>query len=244
LSVLVTRPAEDARRTIGKITARGMEALAAPVLEIVPLDTFEIPENPAAILLTSANAVSAVADREGTAELLPLPVFTVGERTAEAARQAGFTDVRSAGGDVGDLIALVRRMLEPEERPVVYFSGRDISFDLDGALRQAGYDAKRIVVYEARAADAFSAEVRQALQDGEVEAVLFYSPRSARTFAALAENAGLSDRLADIRALALSERVGALAKTFGFRDVLIAATPEEPALLAALEELFKGHRQD
>ncbi len=49
-----------------------------------------------AILATSANGVRALARRSRARDL---PVFAVGPQTAEAAREAGFANVKSADGD-------------------------------------------------------------------------------------------------------------------------------------------------
>ena len=67
------------------------------------------------LVFTSANGVAAFA------ALTPdraLPVFTVGDATAEAARAAGFAAVRSAGGDIGMLAALLRGRVEAVALPV------------------------------------------------------------------------------------------------------------------------------
>ena len=52
----------------------------------------------------------AIRARDG---LLALPVFAVGQRSAEAARAAGFADVTSADGDVRDLVRAARRAASP-----------------------------------------------------------------------------------------------------------------------------------
>ncbi|MEJ8574859.1 uroporphyrinogen-III synthase [Microbaculum marinum] len=248
MTVLVTRPAADARRTIGKLARMGIDAIAAPALDIVPVDRFEVAERPAALLLTSANAVAAIAARPDLDRLRQVPTFAVGDRTADAARQAGFRDVRSAGGDAGDLAALVRLTLEaggrePGRGPVVYLSGRDVSADLDEDLRRAGYRCERVVVYEARPAADLPDAVKAAISQGMVSAILFHSARSALAFGAITERTGLSARLARVPAVVLSEGVRTAAASCGFMVVAVAEAPNERALLAALEGLVKARRQ-
>lgn len=240
MTVLVTRPAQDARQTIEKLAERGIAALSAPVLEIVPVPDVSVPAGSRAILLTSANAAVALSGRPDILRLRAIRVFAVGDRTAEAARQAGFADVTSAGGTVADLIDLVRTHVDARDGPLVYLSGRDVSGDLDGDLRSSGYFITRVVVYEARPAIGLPAEASRALNDGSLQAVLFHSPRSAETFGKLTADAGLMDRLAGIPAVVMSDRVASAARKCGFRHIFVAEAPHESMLLATLEHLIKG----
>ena len=98
--VLVTRPAEDAENLLRALEARGHQALLAPLLTIAPnKDPPGPPEltGVQALLFTSANGVRAFA---GLSDWRDLPVFTVGDASAAAARQAGFARVEGAGGEV------------------------------------------------------------------------------------------------------------------------------------------------
>jgi len=58
----------------------------------------------AALAFTSRNGVAAFA---ALSDDRSLPVFTVGDATAEAARTAGFAAVRSAAGALEDLARLL-----------------------------------------------------------------------------------------------------------------------------------------
>lgn len=73
-----------------------------PLFEVGPRG-WEVPDPDAfdAVAMTSANA--ARHGGVGLARFNHLPVFAVGEATAEAARAAGFLDVRVGTGDADDL---------------------------------------------------------------------------------------------------------------------------------------------
>ena len=60
-----------------------------------------------AVIVTSANALRAIAPHLAGSRLLKLPLFAVGENTAAAARDAGFGEVIAAKGDAGALRDLV-----------------------------------------------------------------------------------------------------------------------------------------
>ena len=108
MAILVTRPQPDNEKTGASLRARGFEVLLAPMLRYEPV---ALPDEPtadyAAVIVTSANALRAVEPQLAEYGLLGLPLFAVGERTAAAARKAGFGSVISADGDGADLRDLV-----------------------------------------------------------------------------------------------------------------------------------------
>src|SRR5689334_18038281 len=128
LGALVTRPRAEAEALAAALAARGIEAMIEPLLEIEyrqdgVLDLAGVQ----AILCTSANGVRALAR---LSDARALPVFTVGEASAVAARMAGFPDVTSADGVVTDLAALVKRSLTPGAGRLVHIAGAEIAGDL------------------------------------------------------------------------------------------------------------------
>lgn len=236
MTVLVVRPQDDADRTIARLAARGIRAIAAPASRIVPVAA-AIPETCAATVITSANAVPAIAAH---ARLKELPLYAVGDRTAAAARAAGFAATVSAGGAVDDLAAVVAARQRPAEGAVFYASGRDTAGDLEGRLRRAGFEVCRVVVYEAAAVEALPAAAAEALGSGGVTAVLLYSGRAARLFGDLAARAGLRDRLEQTVAVCMSQAVAEIARAAGFGHARAADSPDEPALISALEACLAG----
>src|SRR2546430_482987 len=86
---------------IPKRRLQGHIVLAAQLLRCERGEHVEIGPGPfMALLATSGNAAPAIARHERFAQLRALPVFAVGDRSAEAMRAVGFADVTSAQGDV------------------------------------------------------------------------------------------------------------------------------------------------
>ncbi len=241
--VLITRPSDDARPLAAAIEARGMESLVAPMLEIAPLPDVAVDlTGVQALAFTSANGVRALAAIEPRRDL---PVFAVGDATATAARQAGYTDVRSADGDVNDLARLIAGALQPDKGAVFHPAASDVAGDLKGALDAAGFDFRRAVVYHAEAATALPQEVAAALREGRIVAVVFYSPRSAATFVRLAEAAELSAACGACEAVCLSEAVAEVAGKLPWRALRVAERPNQDALLACLDAIkYKAAEAD
>jgi uroporphyrinogen-III synthase len=187
MRVLVTRPAEDNARTAAALEALGHVAVLAPLFSVVPLPaSLEGPHD--AVIATSANAVRC-ADATALSGLAHLPFHAVGAATADAARQAGFVDITSAGGDSHDLARHLAEML-PAGTRILQLAGRPRRDDAIAALG-GRFHLAVAETYETRAVDALPLSIRNRLAEGEVDAVLHFSPRAARIFADLAEAAGL-----------------------------------------------------
>src|SRR6202011_4579034 len=119
MRLLVTRPEPDGQRVAAALRKRNHEVLLAPLLNIETIEGVDLGLSHSAVLMTSANAARAIATYPQRGELVALPVFTVGRRTAEAARIVGFTDVRSADGDADDLAKLVHDQLARGGDPIL-----------------------------------------------------------------------------------------------------------------------------
>ena len=107
MRLLVTRPEPGNTQTAAALRTKGHEVLLAPLLRIEPMSDADLGAPPwTAVLLSSANAARAMAAHPRIGELTALPALVVGERSAQAARSAGFTAVQSADGEVRDLIRI------------------------------------------------------------------------------------------------------------------------------------------
>jgi uroporphyrinogen-III synthase len=231
MHVLVTRPEPQATRTAELLAERGHRTHAAPLAVIEPLEA-ELPAAVAvdAVLLTSANAVPALQ------AYLHLPVYTVGDATAAAARAAGAGQVVSADGDWVRLAALLRGPAGPPAGSrLLHLSGTVIAGDLAGAVRAAGFACDRRTVYTVRPATTLPPELLRLLAVGTLDAALFFSPLHARIWCRLVAKAAMEAELAGIRAVCLSEAVAQPLRELGWRSVEVAAAPTLPALIDCLE---------
>ncbi|HKO06490.1 MAG TPA: uroporphyrinogen-III synthase, partial [Alphaproteobacteria bacterium] len=232
MRVLITRPLEEAQALAALLAERGIASLIDPLLEIRPLPSVELSlAGVQALIFTSANGVRAFAERESGRTL---PVYAVGARTAEVARAAGFTEVESAQGALADLARLVRARLDPRRGALLHGAGAVVKGELAELLAADGFTLRRVVLYEAVPASALQQATRAALAAGELDAVLFFSPRTAATFVSLAEAAGLAGACARLRAISLSPAVAEEAGALAWRQSLTAVRPEQSALLACL----------
>lgn len=220
LRVAITRAEPEASRTAARVRARGAEAVVAPLLTIVPCGYDTNTEGAQALIFTSTNGVRAFPDVGGACDRI---VLAVGDATAEAAREAGFSDVRSADGDVVALAALAKATLDPAKGKLVHIAGDHVAGDLGGDLRAAGFSVERRLAYASVAAIELPAALRQPL-----DVVLFHSARAAETFVALgAPNAS------ELTAGCLSAAVAQAAGKTSWKRIITAPRPREDDLLTA-----------
>jgi len=234
MRLVVTRPEADGERTAAALRARGHEVLLAPLMRIEPVAA-DLSGGWGGVIITSANAAGAIAGHQAIKSLLRLPLFAVGRRSAEAARQAGFTDVASAGGDVRDLVRLIAERRADAAAPLLYLAGEDRAADLVGELVMHGIAAEMAIVYRAVTAP-FPPELTAALRAGEVDAVLHFSKRSAESYIAGAVLAGVAGPALSVRHICLSAQIAAPLDDAGAGHISIAPRPDEAALIASLEQ--------
>jgi uroporphyrinogen-III synthase len=229
--ILITRPQADAERTAAALAARGHEVVIAPLLDLELLPDPDLGAGPwGALLVTSANAVRAIAQHRRCDELVGIAVFTVGDRTAQAMRDCGFTAVTSAGGNVDDLAALAAARLKPPAH-LLYLAGEERSGDLAGLLRTQNFSVQTVLVYRAVTAANLPRNATEALAGG-LGGVLHFSRRSAEAYVGAARNSGLlPEALGKPVHYCLSGRIAEPLKEAGATNIRIAARPDEAALL-------------
>jgi uroporphyrinogen-III synthase len=213
--VLIVRPAPGNKATAEAVAGIGLEPVVVPLFEVVPV-AWAVPD-PArfdAVVMTSANAA-----RFGGTELARfthLPLFAVGETTAEAARRVGFIDVRTGAGDAADLgpqlSGWVLHLTGSDHRPIP--TGANVTV-------APVYDSRPLAPSEPLAADI----------------ALIHSPRAGTRLAEL-----LPDRAAT-KIVAISPAAARACGT-GWAAVHIADTPREHAMLACLARLCEAPGND
>jgi uroporphyrinogen-III synthase len=232
MRLLVTRPEPDATRTAETLRARGHEVLVAPLLATLAIAA-NFTGSYDGVLLTSANAARALSAHPRAGELTRLACFTVGARTAEAARVAGFVEVQSADGALEELMGLVAAKTARSAR-LIYLAGEDRAGDLAGDLAKRGIAVDTAVIYRALAAEKLPAHLTEALKHGGLDGALHYSRRSVATLLALALHGGALPALTGIGHYCLSADVATPLREAGATRIKIAPRPNETALLALI----------
>ena len=238
MRVLLTRPRADSEALAGRLSRQGIECLIEPLFALHDVEGAALDLGGVqALIVTSANGARALGRAtSGDATARALPVFAVGDASAAAARGEGFAHVESAGGDVAALADVVRLRLDPAAGALMHAAGSVAAGDLAGDLGRVGFEVRRAVLYRAEPAASLTPAARHALAGGEIDTVLLYSPRTAATFTALVQAAGLASACDRMAAICLSAAVADALDGLTLADVRIAPHPTEQALLALLAD--------
>ncbi len=232
MRLLLTRPREDADALAKALRARGHVPIVAPLMELHMLAGPPLPlAGVQAVLATSANGVRAFALRNPQRKLT---LYAVGPQTAEAAREAGFTSVVSADGDSTALVELVASKADPAKGMLLHAAGAETAGRVRGALQARGFTVETIVLYEAAPLKKLPPEVESVLRDSLLDGVLLFSPRSAKTFAALVAEAQLAEATGAIEAFCISAATAAVLAPLNFARVAVAGEPNQSAMLALI----------
>jgi uroporphyrinogen-III synthase len=235
MRLLVTRPEPDAGREADALTELGHDPVRAPLLEIEFLSDVPLPlEGAQGVVITSRNALRALASHPALEQVLELPVFAVGEATAWAARQLGFREVTIGPGTGAGLPPLIRREVHPGKGPLVHIGAEKVAFDLKGALEEDGFELRRVVLYRSHPVDTLTQEVISELKSGAISGVLLLSPRTARTFARLAQAEGLVPEANGLVCYCLSKAIAEAVAPLGL-PVRVPTYAREEDLLALLD---------
>lgn len=236
MRLIVTRPEPDATRTAKALIRLGHEAILSPVSEIVPRPHAAFPDDdPQALLVTSSNAVRALCQHRAFTRIKALPLFAVGDSTALEARRAGFANVRSAGGAVDDLLALVKDTLDPEGAPLLYAAGDNTIGNLVERLEEAGFRANYTIVYEVKSRARLAGVAEAALKEDTVDGVLLYSRLSAAAFALAVRTAGMGPLSPKVAFYCLSARIALPIDKIASGSIRIAEKPDQISLFAEIE---------
>ena len=246
MTILVTRPQPDNETTGASLRARGFDVLLAPMLRFEPMALLEDEDaDYAAVIVTSANALRAIEAQLSGHRWLKLPLLAVGDRTAAAARRAGFSKIISAEGDSQDLRELILAKARGKKRefgrgPLLYLAGADLSRDLAGELGEHGLTVVTRTTYRMVASSDLSPEVLEAIAANQVQAVLHYSARSARVFVDAVRAAGVEISALAVPQCCISANVATVLREAGASRVALASSPDENSLFVAVDRALAG----
>lgn len=225
-TIWVTRTAPYNRLTARHLKGAGFRPLLEPALHVLPLPVTEPIAVPDALVFTSLQAIRLHRFFPSLAEI---PVFAVGDHSARFARLRGYRNVASASGDVHDLRGLVRARMRTGA-DILHISAVQPAADLAAMLREDGFIARRLCVYETVEASLLDLEwIAGSL--ASIDIILIHSPRAARHVAAW-----LHRQSPDWAGVICCISAAAAAPFEGVARarIRIAARPDEASLLSLL----------
>lgn len=219
----LTRPTSDSETMARMLAPRGIASVIAPLTEITSCPYILPSTTPDAILLTSRHAAVAL-----PAKWSALPVYCVGEATAQAAQAAGYRHVIAGARDLLSLLPQIAATLSG--KTLFYPSAADIAVDVVSLLAARNVTVTRVITYQAVAADHLPPPVMEPLRQGTLDGAVFFSARTAEIAATLLQRAEFAETAARVDAYCLSLPVAEAAAALPWRRVHVAAVPTLAAL--------------
>jgi uroporphyrinogen-III synthase len=209
--LIVLRPQPAADATAERARALGLDVAVAPLFAIAPM-AWDAPDlqNFDALLFTSASAVRAAGEQ--LARFAHLPVVTVGDATADAARAASLNVVETGEADGKAVVSATRF------QKLLHLAGR----------RHAPLDDPRVT-----SIPVYAAKVLPAPELPAQGVALLHSGRAARRFAAI-----VADRQ-NYHLVAISAQVAEEAGP-GWASVTAATRPRDVDMLALAAPLCES----
>ncbi|MGB0934456.1 MAG: uroporphyrinogen-III synthase [Alphaproteobacteria bacterium] len=219
--ILITRLQPGADAFAREIKNNGLNAAVHPVMtvEFKPRPQ-RLPETGEKLAFTSANGVRAFAS---WTEDRAYEAFTVGDATADCARQLGFKKVTSAQGNSDDLSTLLKG-----EKNIVHIRGEHVSQDMKCA--------REIIAYEAVPIPNVPQDLQQMLKDQKFTSSTFFSPRTGQIFAELLQKIGAEQCCKDMVAVCISQKASEAIDHLPWNRILIAEKPTQQEMLNLLLE--------
>lgn len=208
MHVLVTRPTPDDSALALELEKLGIEVTRFPLLDIsfTSVDARAL-ERAAAIVITSKNALRAIQENDrAMAALGSRHVVTVGNATAQLAREFGATDVKEGTSSALDLLPYLADIHATPGSPIVHLCGSHLAVDLVDALTKKSIPAVPEIAYKQIAKQALPPDLQATLRTGQIDVVTLLSGRTATTWLQLTNISDLRPALADIWHICSSEK--------------------------------------
>ena len=234
-SVLVTRPQPAADEFAEKLRGEGYTAYVAPMMEYVavPADLTDLADYQA-LIFTSAQAVQVFSTLSRARSQL---VLAVGDTTAAAAGQAGFTNVHSAKGNSGDVASLLKKESAGLGlKKILHLCSADTPDDIGAAVASAGVEVIRRPIYKAQLVDHIPDGALAALQSGGIDVVMLFSTRTAENFINLLRQRGLGSLSPKLEVICISNAAATPLRELPWRAIRVASQPRMEAIMQSLRE--------
>ncbi|GJL86163.1 MAG: uroporphyrinogen III methyltransferase [Micavibrio sp.] len=119
----------------------------------------------------------------------------------------------------------------------LHVRGQHVARPIDEMLKNGGVNADTLVVYRAEKVKALSKICIDKIQNGEIDAVTFFSRRTAENFLVLAKENQLTGALSHIKALCISSGVLECVRIISWAGTYTASQPDRQGMLSLIKDV-------
>ena len=229
MHVLLTRPLEDSIDLIKKFKDKGFTVSHLPLIKINKLDYPKLNSTEYKIIIfTSSNAIRNLNTKDFDKKSL---CFCVGDATEKTAKQKGFHNTFSAGGNVRNLRELILQNLEKKTEKILYVSGELVSYDLDKDLIKEGLNVQRLINYSVSHVKDLSSDFLSELKKKIPDIIYIYSQNSAVSFLNLIKKYELDEYWMKTNLMCIGEKTSSVLNELKWKKIFLFNPGEEEFLL-------------
>ena len=229
MHVLLTRPLEDSVELIKRFRDKGITVSHLPLIKINKIDYPELNNSEYKIVIfTSSNAIRNLDTKNFDKKIL---CFCVGDATEKTAKQKGFYNTFSAGGNVSNLQELILQRLEKKTEKILYISGELVSYDLDKDLIKEGLKVQRLINYSVSHVKDLSPDFLSEFKKKIPDIVYIYSQNSAVSFLNLIKKYELNEYWMKTNLMCIGEKTSSVLNEIKWRKIFLFNPGEEEFLL-------------
>ena len=229
MHVLLTRPLEDSIDLIKRFKDKGFTVSHLPLIKINKLNYPKLNSSEyKVIIFTSSNAIRNLNTKDFDKKSL---CFCVGDATEKTAKQKGFFNTFSAGGNVKNLRELILQSLEKKTDKILYVSGELVSYDLDKDLIKEGLNVQRLINYSVSHIEDLSSDFLSEFKKKIPDIVYIYSQNSAVSFLNLIKKYELDDYWMKTNLMCIGEKTSSILNELKWKKIFLFNPGEEEFLL-------------
>ena len=229
MHVIITRPIEDSLELIRNLKIINHTITYLPLLSVRKISNENINfKDYKGIIFTSANAIKFLNIND-----IPKNIccFCVGEITERKAKNFGFYNAISAGGNVDALIELIIRTFDKKTGKLLYISSEFISKDLDIELIKKGYSINRIINYTSEPVNQIEQNILDYIKKNKPDVIYVYSEKSAINLKDLISKYSLVDVMTQTNLMCLSKKISSVLEFIKWKKIIIFNPGEEEFFL-------------
>ncbi len=229
MHILLTRPLEDSKELILRLSSLGHNVSHLPVIKIETIKYDEPDYNQfKGVIFTSSNAIKNL---DLTKVDKKIECYCVGSATEKVAKLNGFQNIISAEGNVNNLKELILQNFDSKNGSLLYVSGEVVSSRLDKDLISEGYSLKRLTNYRVSPTLEIKEEFRAELKKSIPDIIYVYSENSAKSLLNLLKKYDLLDNWMDTNLMCMGEKSSSILNEIKWKKIFLFNPGEEEFLL-------------
>ena len=229
MHIVLTRPIEDSLELMKNLKIINHVVTHLPLINIKGISNKNINfDNYKGIIFTSANAIKFLNTKIISKNI---HCYCVGDATEKKAKESGFYNAISAGGNVDALIELIVRTFDKKLGKLFYISSEFVSKELDLELIKKGYSINRIINYTSEPVNQIETNTLDYIKKNKPDVICVYSEKSAMNLKDLIGKYSLVDVMTQTNLMCISKKTSKVLEFIKWKKVIFFNPGEEEFFL-------------